>query len=53
LPHAIFENNFPIQEDCLFLDVYVPESVINNPNALLPVLFWIHGGGYGTMAERK
>ena len=29
------------QEDCLFLDIRAP---INNNN-LLPVMFWIHGGG--------
>lgn len=29
-------------EDCLFLNVFAPE---NAPN--LPVLVWIHGGGYG------
>ena len=30
-------------EDCLLLDVYVPEV---DRDELLPVLFWIHGGGY-------
>jgi len=29
-------------EDCLFLNVYVPANASN-----LPVLVWIHGGGYG------
>ncbi|THX35267.1 carboxylesterase type B [Aureobasidium pullulans] len=29
-------------EDCLFLNVYAPENATN-----LPVLVWIHGGGYG------
>lgn len=34
--------NFTGNEDCLFLSVYAP------PNALhLPVLVFIHGGGYG------
>ena len=31
-------------EDCLLLNVYVPE-VVGEPG-LLPVLVWIHGGGY-------
>merc|ERR1712215_438182 len=30
-------------EDCLYLNVYVPDT---NSTALLPVMFWIHGGGY-------
>ncbi len=29
-------------EDCLYLDIYSPS---NNTNDLLPVMFWIHGGG--------
>lgn len=29
-------------EDCLFLNIYAPSNATN-----LPVLVWIHGGGYG------
>ena len=29
-------------EDCLYLDVLAP---VKNTNELLPVMFWIHGGG--------
>ncbi|KAF2033406.1 alpha/beta-hydrolase [Setomelanomma holmii] len=32
-------------KDCLFLNVYVPPRA--NSNKILPVLVWIHGGGYG------
>lgn len=32
----------PIDEDCLFLNVYTPAPDANRR----PVLFWIHGGGY-------
>ena len=36
------------QEDCLFLNIYVPEKVLNHVeksfNVLVPVMFWIHGG---------
>jgi para-nitrobenzyl esterase len=31
-------------EDCLFLNVYVPADA--NAKSKLPVMFWIHGGGY-------
>ena len=42
-------NGVPIgQEDCLFLNIYVPEKVLNHAeksfNAHVPVMFWIHGG---------
>lgn len=36
-------------EDCLFLDVKVPQSVIrhkNTTNKKIPVLIWLYGGGY-------
>ena len=32
-------------EDCLFLDVVVPEGIFNS-NEQHPVLVWIYGGGY-------
>ncbi|EJC97529.1 alpha/beta-hydrolase [Fomitiporia mediterranea MF3/22] len=31
-------------EDCLFLNVHVSGEI--NPKARMPVVFWIHGGGY-------
>ena len=33
------------QEDCLLLNVYVPEEVFNQDDMNLPVMFYIHGGG--------
>ncbi|OAX34806.1 alpha/beta-hydrolase [Rhizopogon vinicolor AM-OR11-026] len=34
-------------EDCLFLNVYIPGSeVVATPSGGLPVVVWIHGGGY-------
>ena len=39
----------PISEDCLFLDVLVPDNVFKRThhNKLgAPVLVWIHGGSY-------
>ncbi len=39
----IFQDAGP-SEDCLFLNVYAPATA--DKNAKLPVMFWIHGGGY-------
>lgn len=39
---TIFDTTIPSSEDCLFLDIYAPPNAKN-----LPVLIWIHGGGYG------
>jgi carboxylesterase type B len=40
-------------EDCLFLDVFVPESVLNSAGngSGAAVLVWIYGGGY-TLGEK-
>jgi para-nitrobenzyl esterase len=47
-----FEDSGP-SEDCLFLNVYAPADA--NPKNKLPVMFWIHGGGYkaGTSSEPR
>ena len=39
----IFQDAGP-SEDCLFLNVYAPADAPSK--AKLPVMFWIHGGGY-------
>jgi len=39
----IFQDDGP-SEDCLFLNVYAPAGASNRSK--LPVMFWIHGGGY-------
>jgi para-nitrobenzyl esterase len=43
----------PPAEDCLFLNVFRPDAK-KRSNALLPVLFWVHGGGFcvGAGSER-
>lgn len=37
-------------EDCLFLDIIVPQSIFQKANrtkkSTAPTLVWIHGGGY-------
>lgn len=35
-------------EDCLYLNVWTPAEAVGNPDAKLPVMFWIHGGAYRT-----
>ncbi len=33
-----------MSEDCLYLNIWVPKE---KSEELLPVAFWIHGGGFG------
>lgn len=42
-PDMIFQDNGG-SEDCLFLNVYAPATA--QPGSKLPVMVWIHGGGY-------
>ena len=43
----IFADSGP-SEDCLFLNVYAPSGATDKSK--LPVMFWIHGGGYAAGA---
>jgi para-nitrobenzyl esterase len=59
--HCMQANPFPDMlyqdaghsEDCLFLNVFAPANA--QPNSKLPVMFWIHGGGYfaGSASEPR
>ncbi|XP_049862485.1 juvenile hormone esterase-like [Schistocerca gregaria] len=42
--HFFFNSGVFGSEDCLYLNVYTPELSPSNP---LPVMFWVHGGGFG------
>jgi carboxylesterase type B len=33
-------------EDCLFLDLYVPDAALHSATANTPVVVWIHGGAF-------
>jgi para-nitrobenzyl esterase len=51
-PDMIFQDA-GASEDCLFLNVYAPAGA--NAKSKLPVMFWIHGGGYtsGSSSEPR
>ena len=36
-------NTAPVNEDCLYINVWTPAKMTNDK---LPVIYWIHGGGY-------
>ncbi|HUB30225.1 MAG TPA: carboxylesterase family protein [Terracidiphilus sp.] len=46
----VFEDSGP-SEDCLFLNVYAPADATDKSK--LPVMFWIHGGGYAGGASSE
>jgi para-nitrobenzyl esterase len=46
----VFQDAGP-SEDCLFLNVYTPANA--KKKSKLPVMFWIHGGGYSGGASSE
>jgi para-nitrobenzyl esterase len=46
----VFQDAGP-SEDCLFLNVYAPAD--SSQKSKLPVMFWIHGGGYSGGASSE
>jgi para-nitrobenzyl esterase len=46
----VFQDSGP-SEDCLFLNVYAPADATEKSK--LPVMFWIHGGGYAGGASSE
>ena len=43
---SLYGGGYAGQENCLLLNVYVPEQAIVDSNAKLPVMVWIYGGGF-------
>ena len=45
-PSVIMNSTEDIGEDCLTVNVFLPEDKAKQTPALLPVMLWIYGGGF-------
>ena len=45
-PSVIMNSTKDIGEDCLTINVFLPEDKAKQNPALLPVMLWIYGGGF-------
>ncbi|XP_049799122.1 juvenile hormone esterase-like [Schistocerca nitens] len=43
---SLLANKYLGDEDCLYLNVYTPKLPTKSRSDMLPVMVWIHGGGY-------
>jgi acetylcholinesterase len=44
LLEGIFNDNSPVSEDCLYINVFAPATT--SPDGGWPVVLFIHGGGF-------
>ncbi|XP_035672240.1 crystal protein-like [Branchiostoma floridae] len=47
-PQFVCPRDGKISEDCLYLNIFAPRTVLTNSTTKLPVMVWFHGGGYET-----
>ena len=53
-PNLLSNCTTGMTEDCLMLNIYVPQDLgTNTSSGLLPVMIWIHGGAFESGAARE
>lgn len=51
-PYPFYDNSSKKSEDCLHLNIWAPKSRLGFRASKLPVMFWIHGGGFFVSSSR-